>query len=267
LGKVAKFSNNPGLEHWKALKHVLRFVKGTLGYGVEFKWLADDQHPDDGPLKLEAWCDSSFADDVDTARTTLGFVIKANGATIMASSKLSTRVDSCVNHSEFRALQEVVGVGQQKMLLMTGRSLEWMRGVKADLEGRDSRKMPPTPVYVDNAGVITMLKGATLKQANKAIHRTWAEVRERVHMDKAVVVVKIGTTDNIANALTKQEHGIAKSAEQLRKIAGPAERWAGFFFSFMVFFFPPLLFLCVIISFLSLLLCDRYARSQGVVSD
>ena len=112
-------------------------------------------------------------------------------------------------------------------LLTASRSVVWMRGVKAELEGRDVQSMAPTPVYVDNAGVITMLKGATLKQANKAIYKTWAEVRERVHLDNAVKVVKIGTADNLANALTKQEHGLAKSAEQLRKIAGPPKKFDG----------------------------------------
>ena len=100
-----------------------------------------------------------------------------------------------------------------------------MRGVKAALEGRDALTLPATPVYVDNSGVITMLKGATLKQANKAIYKTWAEIRERVHLDKSVEVVKIGTADNLANALTKQEHGLAKSVEQLRKIN--EELWRG----------------------------------------
>ena len=54
-----------------------------------------------------AFSDSSFADDVDTSRTTvrtLGYVIQANGATISASSKLNASVDSCVNHNELLAL-------------------------------------------------------------------------------------------------------------------------------------------------------------------
>ena len=81
--------------------------------------------------------------------------------------------------------------------------------------------MPPTPVFVDNAGVLSMLDGVTLKAANKHIYRTLQENRERVHLDKTVVAVKINTKDNIANALTKQEPGIDTSAAQLRLIAGP----------------------------------------------
>ena len=42
-----------------------------------------------------------------------------------------------------------------------------------------------------------------------------------MQLDKTVAAVKINTKDNLANALTKQEHGIAESAAQLRLITGP----------------------------------------------
>ena len=48
LGKLAKYSKNPGLKHFKALKHALRFLKGTLDYGVEFIWRASDPVPANG---------------------------------------------------------------------------------------------------------------------------------------------------------------------------------------------------------------------------
>jgi hypothetical protein len=215
------------------LKHVLRFLNGTLDYGIEFVWRAGDKPKLDGPLLIEAYSDSSFADDVDTARTTIGHLLKVNNATVAATSRLTTRVDACVNHSELEALVAVVD-GQVELknegdvqdgaclaLLMTGRSLVWARGVKAALERRDVGLMPPTTVFVDNTGVLSMVRGATLKQANKAIFKTIAEIRERVHLDKSVVLVKIATADNLANALTKQEPGLKGSATQLRQIAGP----------------------------------------------
>jgi hypothetical protein len=228
-GKLAKFCNNPGLEHFKAQKHALRFLKGTLDYGVEFIWRASDPLPTDGPLVIEAWTDSSYADDYDTARTTLGDVLKVNGATVSASSRLSARVDSCVNHSELNAFSNAYTApahgeltdGASMALARTSRSIVWLRGVKAALERREVDKMPPTPVYVDNAGVISMLEGATIKSANKHIYKTLAENRERVNLDKAVIAVKIDTKDNLANAMTKQEHGLRDSAAQMRLIAGP----------------------------------------------
>jgi hypothetical protein len=238
-GKLAKYCLNPGREHFKILKHALRFLKGTLDYGVEFAWNASDAPPVDGPLQVEAFSDSSFADDIDTGRTTLGDVVKVNGATVSATSKLSSRVDSCVNHSELRAFNAVAGEAAQRppmtangkpdqptdgsslAFTRTARTITWLRGIKAALERRNVDTMPPTPVYVDNAGVLAMVDGNTIKSANKHIYRTLAEARERVHLDKSVKAIKIGTKDNIANAMTKQEQGVDDSAAQLRRITGP----------------------------------------------
>ena len=108
--------------------------------------------------------------------------------------------------------------------MKTGREVQWIRGVKAALERRDDNKMPPTPVYVDNAGVLSMINDKTMKAANKHIYRTLAENRERVLLDKIVVPIKINTKENLANALTKQEPGLKESAAQLRLITGPRTR-------------------------------------------
>jgi hypothetical protein len=228
-GKLAKYCLNPGQAHFQALKHNLRFLKGTLDYGIEFIWRHTDVPSTDGPICLQAWSDSSYGDDVDTGRTTLGDVIKVNGATVSATSKLSSRVDSCVNHSELRAFTGVAANpgsdeptdGSSIAFNKTTRTITWIRGIKAALERREVEDMPPTPVYVDNAGVLAMINGNTIKSANKHIYRTLAEARERVHLDKSVQAIKIGTKDNLANAMTKQEQGLDQSAAQLRCITGP----------------------------------------------
>ena len=106
-------------------------------------------------------------------------------------------------------------------VLAAGRTVAWARGVKAALEQRDPDNMHPTPVYVDNSGVLAMINDPTLKPANRHIYRSLAETRERVHADSVFVPVKIDTADNLADAMTKQAAGLAASAATLRKITGP----------------------------------------------
>ncbi|KAL2612002.1 hypothetical protein R1flu_023694 [Riccia fluitans] len=36
LGKVSKYMANPWKVHWKAMKWILRYIKGTMGYGLLF---------------------------------------------------------------------------------------------------------------------------------------------------------------------------------------------------------------------------------------
>ena len=101
-------------------------------------------------------------------------------------------------------------------------TVAWIRGVKVGLERRKAGSMPPTPVLVDNSGVIAMLKDTTLKSANKHIYKELQECRERVHLDKAVVAIKVDTKDNIADLMTKQGTAVKDSAEKLLRITGPA---------------------------------------------
>ena len=36
VSQVAKFSANPGLEHWKAMKRILRYLHGACDLGLVF---------------------------------------------------------------------------------------------------------------------------------------------------------------------------------------------------------------------------------------
>ncbi len=37
---LARFNSNPGPQHWAAVKHLLRYLKGTLEYQVALLWQA-----------------------------------------------------------------------------------------------------------------------------------------------------------------------------------------------------------------------------------
>ena len=134
-----------------------------------------------------------------------------------------------MNHSELHAFgaasKSDAGPtdGSSLAFDVTAKSVAWLRGVKAALEGRDERDLPPTPVYVDNSGVKSVIDNVTLKPANKHVFRTVASNRERVHVDRIVHPVKVDTKDNLADLMTKQEPGLRESAEKLRKITGPLE--------------------------------------------
>ena len=37
LSSLNQYSSNPSLEHWKAVKRVLPYIKGTLDYGLMYQ--------------------------------------------------------------------------------------------------------------------------------------------------------------------------------------------------------------------------------------
>ena len=50
VSKLSRFVSNPGDNHWRALERVLRYLKGTMSYGIYYT----------GYLKvLEGLCDAN----------------------------------------------------------------------------------------------------------------------------------------------------------------------------------------------------------------
>jgi hypothetical protein len=54
-------------EHQQAIKRILRYVVGTLDYGLRYKQCPSASH-------LVGYCDSDLADDIDTSKSTSGIL-------------------------------------------------------------------------------------------------------------------------------------------------------------------------------------------------
>ena len=75
--KLSKFMQNPGEKHFEALKRGLRYLKGTSHYGLVFSFGSK-------PCKtgVYGYYDASFADDVDTRRSTMAYIYFLDGCPI-----------------------------------------------------------------------------------------------------------------------------------------------------------------------------------------
>lgn len=88
LGVTSRYQANPGEEHWKVVKTILKYLRRTkdqfLVYG-------------DSELKLKGYTDASFALDKDDSKSTSGYVFTLNGGAVSwKSSKQSTVADSTI---------------------------------------------------------------------------------------------------------------------------------------------------------------------------
>ena len=73
LGIVGKFQTNPGEDHQKAVKNILKYLRRTkdifLVYGGS-------------DLKLEGYSDSNFQSDSDDSKSTLEYIFTLNGGAV-----------------------------------------------------------------------------------------------------------------------------------------------------------------------------------------
>ncbi|KAJ2982478.1 hypothetical protein NUW54_g10750 [Trametes sanguinea] len=69
----AHFSKSPGMAHWKAVKHLFRYIKGTLDYKLTYSPSSSDE-------LFTSYTDADHAGCPDTGRSTSGYVIKMGTA-------------------------------------------------------------------------------------------------------------------------------------------------------------------------------------------
>jgi hypothetical protein len=97
--KLCKFMANPGEAHIKALKHLLRYLKGTLDLSLSYDFASPSQH-----TGVHGFTDASFGDCPDTGRSTLAYAFYYYGAIVSWYSKSNTYVTTSTNHSEYAAM-------------------------------------------------------------------------------------------------------------------------------------------------------------------
>jgi hypothetical protein len=71
--KLSQFVSKPGDDHWRALKRVLRYLKGTMTYGI---------HYTRNPRVLEGYCDANWISDADELHATSGYVFLLGGGAV-----------------------------------------------------------------------------------------------------------------------------------------------------------------------------------------
>eukprot|EP00644_Phytophthora_capsici_P019067 jgi/Phyca11/133243/e_gw1.383.3.1 len=71
LSQLSRFVASPSSKHVGALKRVLRYLAGTVNYGITY----DRQEIKSKAIVLEGHCDSDWANDPETRKSTTGFVL------------------------------------------------------------------------------------------------------------------------------------------------------------------------------------------------
>jgi hypothetical protein len=65
IGFISRFMERPMVEHQGAVKHILRYVAGTLDYGLHFTKVP-------GSARFIGYCDSDLVGDIDMSKSTSG---------------------------------------------------------------------------------------------------------------------------------------------------------------------------------------------------
>ena len=98
VSMLGRYQSNPGLDHWKAAKKVLRYLQGTKDYMLTYR-KSDN-------LETIGYSDSDFAGCVDSRKSTFGYLFLLAGGAISWKSAKQSVIAASTMEAEFVACFE-----------------------------------------------------------------------------------------------------------------------------------------------------------------
>ncbi|KAK9076575.1 hypothetical protein SSX86_004909 [Deinandra increscens subsp. villosa] len=177
---VSRFLSNPGKEHWKAVKWILRYLAGTKDKGI---WFGDGKI---GTDKILGFVDSDFAKDLDKFRSITGYVFLLFGNLVSWRATLQGVVALSSTEAEYMALTEAM------------KEALWLTGFIKEL----GVNVGETCVNYDKQGAIALSKNGVFYERIKHINVRYHFIREMINT-KQLVVEYVNTNKNCADVFTK----------------------------------------------------------------
>ena len=148
VGVVSRLMSNPGKEHWNAVKWILRYLKGTSSMCLRF----GSSKP-----QLDGFTDSYKSADVDTTRSTSGYVMTYAGGAVSWQSRLQKTVALSSTEAEYMAALEA------------GKEILWMK----DFIGELGIQQDEYRLYCDSQSAIHLAKNVAYHSRTKHIQRRY----------------------------------------------------------------------------------------------
>ena len=136
LSVVSMFMATPGKDHWKAVKWVLGYLKGTQEYGLVYGKSVGKV------AGLCGYVDSDYAGDLDRRRSLTGYMFFLDGCLVNWKASLQHIVALSTTEAEYTAATEAV------------KEALWLRGLITEL----GMKQETVEVHCDSSSAIYLSK-------------------------------------------------------------------------------------------------------------
>ncbi|KAF5459013.1 hypothetical protein F2P56_023004 [Juglans regia] len=154
---VSQFMHSPTEAHFKMVKCILRYVKGTVDLGLHFS--------SNSTLDLYAFSDADWAGCALTRHSTTGYCVFLGSNYISWSSKKQLNVSRSSTKAEYRAMAQTIA------------ELTWISFLLRDLS--ITLHAPPM-LLCDNLNALYMTVNSVFHARSKHIEIDYHYVRERV---------------------------------------------------------------------------------------
>jgi len=164
------------------VKHVLSYLRGTLDVGITYGSVNAKA------ANLIGYSDADWGGDVETRKSTGGYVFTLNGGPISWSSKRQSTVALSSTEAEYMAMTQAAKEAAWLRLLLTNLGI---------YKGQET-----IPIHVDNRSAIAMGINPEFHQRTKHIDIQYHYVRQEIEA-KRISTPYIETSRMLADGLTK----------------------------------------------------------------
>ncbi|KAG8489058.1 hypothetical protein CXB51_017051 [Gossypium anomalum] len=179
VNRVCQFMHAPTNLHLVALKRILRYLRGTLSYGLLFRRSER--------LSLVGYADANWGLDFDDHRSTTGFCVYYGHTPISWCSKKQQVVSRSTAEAEYRSLAAATS------------DVAWLTSLLTELK---LSSIDPPIVWCDNSSAVAVAANPVLHSKFKHVELDLFFVREKVASGE-LVVGEVPACDQVAYILTK----------------------------------------------------------------
>ncbi|KAJ7544622.1 hypothetical protein O6H91_09G086400 [Diphasiastrum complanatum] len=197
VGVLSRFTNMPHENHWKQGMRVLRYLKGTLNYGITYGH---------GEI-LAGYCDSDWVGDYDARRPVSGYCFSLGSGIISWNSKKQATVALSSIEAEYKAA------------CVAACEAVWMRRILADLG------VPihdATVLNCDSQSCMAIAKNPVFHARTKHIEIHYQYIRELIE-DGVIELEYCPTNENGADIFTKALGSVQHSGHLFQLGLGPRQ--------------------------------------------
>lgn len=175
---LSKFTSEPRPEHWKALKRVLRYIKGTYDRGLMYRKC--------DKMDVTCYTDADWAGDRGNRRSMSGMAIFITTAPVCYRAQQQPLVALSTTEAEYIAAA------------MCGQDLLWIRRFLGEL----NIKVNKYTLMCDNQSSLKLIRNPEFHQRTKHIDTRYHFIRER-YAEGCFELEYVSTTEQLADIFTK----------------------------------------------------------------
>lgn len=179
VGMVSRFMENPTVAHEAAAKRIVKYIRKTINFGILYNCSKS--------ARLKAYSDADYAGDIDTRRSTSGYVFLFGDSVVSWGSERQKSVSLSTTESEYMAAA------------LCTQELIWIKKLFGEILGEDAFD---ATLYMDNQSAIRLIKNPEFHKRSKHIDIKYHFIREK-YEDNFFKLEYVSTKEMLADVFTK----------------------------------------------------------------